>query len=220
MEYRSPQAVDFNEVHELNKAFLLLLRDRQEAQSLLGGAAPEFADRLCRLRAAERRRLAAAPFLLFSLRERDESYWERVHAEAFVQDLFTTATPDSSTRGRLVAAALGFIWQMARRNPYTLRLICCASLYWCERLGEQPLMHLINRAATLDDVLELRAGSSADIWQRLLAGGIDGSEEVRLATYFSVLQTLLIRPDERRRAAWKSAACRTRLPSLKLDDGD
>jgi len=220
MDYPSPQALDFNEVHELNKAFLSLLAVPGDAKRLLADSPPEVADRLAALRTAERRRLATTPFLLFSLRERDEAFWDRVYEPGAVRDLFSPAAAESEGRSRLVAAALGFLWQMARQNPYTLRLVCCASVYWCERLGEQPLMQVISRLAMLDDVLRLRAGESAAVWQRLLEGGMHANDEVRRATHYSILQTLLIRPQPPKAFAWRSAACRTRLPSLRLSDED
>jgi len=216
MTYPSPKATDFTEVAVLNKAFLRLLCSETEATTLLGTIPVDIGSRLAGLDDTEAARLAAAPFLLFSLRESDDDYWDEVRSDAASYSLFRGASPECSDKTRLVAAALGYVWQMARLNPYTLRLICCASLHWCERIAEQPLMHVINRATVQDDLIGLRAGSDAGFWGKLLAGGLDPCEDVRKATCYSALQTLLIAPPPKRQGQWRSAACKTRTPAMTI----
>jgi hypothetical protein len=220
MHYPSPRDIDFHEVAELNRAFLRLLASEAEAGRLLADVAVEIRTRLCNLDDEAMVRLADAPFLLFSLREGDGDYWDEVHNDAASYDLFTDEVPECSDRTRLIAAALGYVWQMARQNPYTLRLVCCASLYWCERIAEQPIMNVINRATARNDLIGLRAADNTCLWRKLLSGGVDRRRSVRAATQHSVLQNLLIRPSTGSGERWKSAACRTRIPSMRLSADD
>ena len=214
MDYPSPNAADFNEVTVLNTAFLALLKDDRAAAVLLAGLSADTAGKLSGLTETQSQRLASAPFLLFSLREADDQYWDEVQSDGASYSLFAASGVGSIDGNRLVSASLGYIWQMAQRNPYTLRLICCASLYWCERISDQPLMHVISRATGRDDLLELRAGTESGVWRRLLDSGLSRRNDVWLATQYSVLQALLMVSPAKRDTAWKSAACRTRVPVI------
>lgn len=220
MDYESPTPQDLAEVRALNEEFLTLVAGHRDASAPADGLSPSLASRLAELDADAQRRLAAAPFLIFSLREYDDRYWDQVHSEGVACDLFTSRQAPSTDYGRLVAAALAFVWQLARRNPYTLRLICCASLYWCERLAERPLLHVINRTAGLDDLLALRAADNDALWDRLLRAGVVKDPVLREATHRSVLQMLLMMPPAQRQGAWRTAACQTRLPSRRRTQPD
>ena len=217
MPYSGPQPVDLQEISALNRAFVRLLGQAGETASLLAGMPEDLAGRIVALTPEERDAVAAVPFLLFSLRERDDEYWEQLCAEVSTYDLLADATAVSPERARLVSAALGFLWQMARRNPYTLRLICGASLHWCEQLAEQPLMAVIQRAASRDDILELRAHDNYRLWDRLMSA-VGTDEAVRSAVQLSALQSLLIQPEPARDSRWKSAACRSSVPALGVAD--
>jgi len=220
MDYPSPSATDFNEVSVLNAAFLALLKDDRAAEILLAGLAADVAGKLAALTQAESQRLSSAPFFLFSLRETDDQYWDEVQSDGATYSLFAASGVGAIDGNRLVSASLGYIWQMAQHNPYTLRLICCASLYWCERIGDQPLMHVISRATCRDDLLELRAGTKPAVWRRLLDGGLSRRDEVRRATQYSVLQALLMVSPARQEVAWRSAACKTRVPVVSRNAED
>lgn len=220
MHYPGPRTTDFREVAALNAAFLRLLGSDEGADQLLAGVATEIGARLCSLDDQAVSRLADAPFLLFSLRETDDDYWDEVNSNAGSYSLFAGSRSECSDRTRLIAASLGYVWQMARQNPYILRLICCASLYWCERIAEQPIMNVINRATATNDLLALRAAGNAGLWRKLLAGGLDRRTNVRTATHHSVLQNLLMRPLRGQGDRWRSAACRTRVPSVSLSADD
>ncbi len=217
MPYSGPQSVDFHEISALNHAFIALLGEPKEAAALLAGLPEDLARRIAALTPEERDQVAAVPFLVFSLRERDDTYWEQLLAEGSNHDLLAEANPVSPERARLVSAALGFLWQMARRNPYTLRLICGASLHWCEQLADLPLTVVIQRASSRDDVLELRARKDHRLWSRLTS--LLGSDErVRSAVRLSALQSLLIQPVASGEPRWKSAACRQTGPALQVAD--
>jgi hypothetical protein len=218
MVYASPQIVDFNEVYVLNKSFLSVLSAETEARRLLGTLPADLAGRLSTLTRPERRRLAAAPFLLFSLREDDDEYWDGICAGGAGRDLFDTAAAMSDDCSRLVAAALGYLSQMARQNPYTLRVISFAPLHWCERLAEEPLMHVINRSCRRADTLQIREPGNAEIWRKMLGAGLHRRNDIRSAAHHAVLQSLIILPRAGRPAAIRSAACRTRTPALEIAD--
>lgn len=212
MEYQSPTARDLAEVRALNEAFLTLIAEPRKASAPAGPPRSPPHERLSQLDGDARRRLASAPFLIFSLRECDDRYWDQIHGDGIAYDLFSPGQPPSTDYGRLVAAALAFAWQLARRNPYALRLICCASLHWCERIAERPLLQIINRTAGLDDLLALRVADNQAVWDRLLSAGTGPDPLVREATHRSVLQLLLMTQRPQRHGAWRSAACRTNLP--------
>ncbi|MEM9208651.1 MAG: hypothetical protein AAGA61_05360 [Pseudomonadota bacterium] len=217
MLYTGPQPIDLQEISALNRAFIRLLGQAAEAASLLAGLPPDLAARIAAMTVEEQLYVASSPFLVFSLRERDDDYWESLCAGDASYDLLTGATAVSPERSNLVSAALGFAWQLARRNPYTLRLICGATLHWCERLADQPLTAVIHRAASRNDILELRAQSDHQLWRRLMSA-LDSDQNVRAAVRLSTLQSLLIQPAPPGAARMKSAACRQRVPSLRVAD--
>ena len=217
MQYSGPKALDFDDVHALNRAFLTRLHDDPWLMRRLLGLRDDLATRLTALTPGQLERLAMAPFLLFSFRERDERFWDIVHAgEPPRYDLFAERSAPSAEVGRLIAAGLGFVWQLARRNPYVLRLICGASLHWCERLGDMPLLNVLDRASARDDLLALRSAHDANLWRKLLWSGVSRREEVRTAAHLCALHMMLTRPDPARVAEWSSAACRTRVPAAKF----
>lgn len=217
MPYRGPQVVDLNEISALNLVFIRLLADASEASTLLTAMPSDVAERLGSLSNRERASVAAVPFLVFSLRERDDDYWEQLCAEAVNLDLLADSAAVSAGRARFVSAALGFMWQMSRRNPYTLRLISGASLHWCERLAEQPLMTVIQRASNRDDILTLRAGDDHGLWSRLTStAAVD--KRLRAAVQLSALQSLLFHPGSSADPGWRSAACRSRVPAFRVAD--
>ncbi len=219
MPFSGPQPVDLHEISALNRAFVQLLVQADEAASLLAGFPEDLAARISAMTCEERDSIAAVPFLVFSLRERDDDYWERLLAEDGNLDLYTDADAVSPGRASLVSAALGFLWQMSRTNPYTLRVICGATLHWCERLAGLPLTAVIQRASSRGDILELRARENHRLWDRLTSVP-DNDTDVRSAVQLSALQSLLIQAEPSSPPRWRSAACRQSAPALRLaDDG-
>ena len=75
MPYSGPQPVDLQEISALNRAFVRLLGEAKEAASLLSALPEDLACRIASLTPEERDSVAAVPFLVFSLRERDDEYW-------------------------------------------------------------------------------------------------------------------------------------------------
>ena len=193
MTFESPATVDYRNVRALNRAYLSLLQtDRHTQQSLLR-LAPQLIRRITSLTRHQVERLSATPFLLLSFREGDDKLWSQILAEDADRDLFANAVADDLDRLR--SAGLGFVWQLARQNPYTLRLICGASLHWCEQIAERTVFGLLSAAAPHADLVELRRAGDAELWWRLLDDGICRETDIRMAAHMSVMQTVLTRPE-------------------------
>jgi hypothetical protein len=205
-------------VRSLNKAFLSLLVTGSERTALQKQMRPEHWLRLTNLSCQQRDRLATVPFLLFSLRERDDDYWEQLLLTGQERDLFTSEMQPASDYGRLVAAGLGFIWQLARRNPYSARLICGASLHWCEMLAEQTFFRLLALSGTRNDLVVPRSAGDTELWSKLLHAGVVRENSVRQSAQLSALQAVLTRPMKMPGANWAVAACKRSEPHLRVAD--
>lgn len=216
MDFAAPEAADFANVRALNKAFLLLARGGHLPRPCLHGMELSLANRLCTLTELQAERLAQTPFLLFSLRERDVRYWDQLLALPRTGDLFSTPTAASSEISRLTAAGLGFVWQLANRNPFVARVIAGASLYWCERISERTICSLLAIASTRNDLLVLRVASDSDLWKKLLDRGVMRQEIIRRSAQLGALQTILTSDRSDTRQVWASAARKIDRPGLRV----
>jgi len=217
MQYPGPEPRDLDNVRALNRAFLDLLADGGSAPTALHGVPDELARRLARLGRHMAERLADVPFMLFSLRERDDDYWESLLGHGDTPDLFPPTPPPGQQSARLAAAGLSFAWQLAGRNAYALRLLSGASLHWCEEIAARPLVDLLSRAAHRSDLVELRCGQSEPFWAKLLDRGVSSRRDIRIAAHLTAWQQILT-PEPASRRAWAAAACRSRVPSLQVAD--
>ena len=218
MDYRGPLATDFDNVRSLNQAFLLLLRRDRHARKYLQSLPVELIRCLVSLAEGQAERLASTPFLLLSFRERDDDFWDSMFSAGPNADLFSVADPPSDDLRRLISAGLGFVWQLAKQNPYAARLICGASLHWCEQLTERTLFRILATAGNRVDVLTLRCGSDAELWAKLLASGVSREKQVRRAAHISALQSVITRASIPDRKKWTAAACALRTPTLQVAD--
>ena len=214
MLYACPEPDDFAETRTLNSAFLALLGARSGSEKHLGGLHPQLVDRLRSLDSAQVDRLADVPFLLLSFREADRNLWEQGPTGDAVAEP-AEYSPLDTEREQLVAAALGFAWQLARRNPYALRLLSGASLHWCERLAEQPFIAVVRRASAGADLPRLRAARDTNVWRKLLTDGVSSRGGIRRAAQLSSLQMRLTRPPAEP-PRWATAACKTPVTALTL----
>lgn len=217
MDFQGPSAADYANVTSLNRAFLALLHRGGAARRCLDELRQPLAEKLAGLSEGQADRLAATPFLLMSFRERDDRFWERAVASEPAGDLFAVPPAASGDLGGLTSAGLGFAWQLSKQNAYAARLICGASLHWCEQLTELTFMHLMSIAGRGDDVLTLRCAGDAELWAKLLGSGTSREQQVCRAAHISALQSVLTRaalPAERR---WRAAACAARRPSLAME---
>jgi len=217
VDYRGPRATDFDNVRSLNQAFLLLLRRDRHARKCLQSLPVELTRCLVSLGEGQAQRLASTPFLLMSFRERDGDFWDSMFSAGSNRDLFAVADPPSDDLRRLISAGLGFVWQLAKQNPYAARLICGASLHWCEQLTERTLFRILATAGNRGEVLTLRCASDAELWAKLLVSGVSREKQVRRAAHISALHSVITRasmPDRKQRAA----ACALRTPTLQVAD--
>lgn len=216
MDYPGPHHADFRNVRSLNREYLMLCSRLAPGSAGDSPLADDLATLLSGLRPAQCERLAETPFLLFSFRERDADYWSRLLDADSHPDLFDAGSAGDDAVTRLVAAGLGFVWQLACQNPYAARLICGASMHWCERLAEKTLFEVVAVAAARPDLLVLREADHEPLWRKLLERGISSQREIRNAAHISALQLVLTtanRHDVRHAAV---AACRAR--SLRVAD--
>jgi hypothetical protein len=215
MVFDGPDADDFGNVVSLNRAWLNLLRQDPAARRTSGREAESRIADIAKLSHRESGRLAEAPFLLFSFRERDETLWSEIIEGACHRRLFRDRrTREAET---VLAAALGFVWQLSRRNPYALRLICGATLYWCERIGELTLYRLLSAVRQTDEIPVLRSAAHPTLWRKLLTAGVSPSADISSAAHLCALQTVLTEPVESARSERLAvAASRSRAPGLQV----
>ena len=202
MDFEGLTKDDLANVRALNRAWLDLGNGRAAVRELS----------LARIE-----RLAAAPFLLFSFREDDDRLWQRLLRDAPQGDLIEdTNTTDADLRS-LQAAGLGFLWDLARRNPYVARVVSGATLDWCGRLAATTLADLLGKLAHR---LIIRARFAADDprLERLLARGAVADATLREATQLGILQSLLTHGTETRYERLPAAACNLTLPHRKVAD--
>ncbi|MDH3585524.1 MAG: hypothetical protein OEQ30_00405 [Gammaproteobacteria bacterium] len=213
MQYQGPDAADLMNVFVLNDAFIVWQRTRPADESRERGLAPETRARLGDLGCEQRERLARTPFLLMSLAEDDEARWQSLFTERRTRDLLQCLQIRDEVASGLIAAGLGFLWQLARRNPYATRLVSGASLKWCEQLSACTLMDLFARALEDQTLLAPRMADNTDLWHRLLTAGVSNRRHVRLAARVSAMQSMLIERPGRAYRPLAAAACR--MPPVK-----
>ena len=218
MPFDCPDPEDLIDVSSLNRAFLLLLRDRQRSCQWLEPLPEPLMTRIATLSVPQIDRLSCAPFLLFSIRERDDSLWESLLGEEPNRDLFSSQPAHGDEAGRLTAAALGFLWQLAKRNPYSARLICGASLHFCELIADVTIYRLMASAGARGDLLHLRAASDIRFWTKLLGSGVSRDANAQRAAHLTALRSVLTNPLPRQAESWASAACQSKPPLLRVAD--
>lgn len=214
MDLQGPLPADYENVRALNTAFLELLRDDANARRFLEALPLELACRLQRLSKAEIERLAKTPFLLFSFRERDDRFWRDLLRGDGRRDLFSVQLNAKADISRVAAAGLGFVWQLANRNPFAARLICGASAHWCEQICEYTFFHLLEIAGHRVDLLVLRARDDIELWKKLVDIGLSEEIDARAAAQISAMQYILMRQPHA--ANWRAAACASRDPAFKV----
>jgi len=207
MEYQGPTPGDLANIQALNRCYLMscsaATRDRLAVV------------RLHQLTQSQIARLASAPFLLFSFREQDEEYWQRILGDESQSDLIDSADPPDENTRQLQAAGLSFLWQLVHRNPYAARIVSGAPVSWCERMAEQTLIGLLHRVATRGDLMSLRFQNETDVWRRLLEAGTSSSYQARLASQHCALQAMLTQREARQYNRMPAAACAMRAPGQR-----
>ncbi|MGI9235840.1 MAG: hypothetical protein ACR2QZ_00490 [Woeseiaceae bacterium] len=208
MDYRGPTLDDLANINALNRAFLT---------AISGSSADDFGVLATRsMSPSQRARLSSAPFLLFSLREQDVDYWRQLLDNDSQPDLIESCEPPDASIGQLQVACLGFLWQLARRNPYAVRLVSGASVSWCEQISQLTLVGLLRRAAQRGDLLRLRFPDDKAVWRRLILNGVQINNQTRTASHHVALQEILIRSVASSGQSVSAAACAMRGPGQQV----
>ncbi len=201
MEYQGLTEDDLANVRALNTTWLELQERNAGAQ----------------LSPGRRERLAAAPFLLFTFHEQDDDQWRRLLADRRQPDLLSEPRLASEELQLLQASGLAFLWELSRRNPYVARLICAASIGWCERIGSATLVRVLDCAVRCE-AIEWRFEPETREHRRLLHRGSDAPRDLRRSAQISVLQSMLTRGESARYGRLPAAACHMAIPSREIAD--
>lgn len=209
MDFEGLTADDLDNVRALNRCFLEL--HAGNAVPGCGGLGGR------RLSEAQLGRLSAVPFLLFSFRESDGDLWDRLLGEDPQLELGPAEIPCDMQVRELAGTALGFLWQLSRRNPFAARVVSGAPAKWCLQLSGVTLMSLMKRVAGQADLLIPRFRDREDVWRRLLASGVSARRQLQQVSHHSAMQGMLMRRQsgQDRLAA---AACRFRVPDRRVAD--
>jgi len=217
MDYSGPEPADFANVTSLNHAFLLQLREPASGQSLRRKMTVRARPIIRDLTDLQLKRLSATPFLLMSLRERDIDYWQTLFGKDANRDMFDCASVEPQTE-QLAAAGVAFLWQLARRNPYSARLLSGATMRWCEELADRTLLRLLQHTSGRDDLLQPRFADNDEFWSKLLGPGLSSEAHVCNAAHLAALQSILTENPAAQYRPMKAAACSTLIPSLRVGE--
>jgi hypothetical protein len=214
MFYTGPTQSDYVNIQALNREFLKLL----QVHPIRFGLKAIHQRRLAVLGRKQLEQLAATPFLLFTIQENDELTWRAICRADPNTDLFENGATNDAGISNLLATSVGYLWQLAQQNPYSVRLICGASPAWCEMITAVTYFELLTLTRYRDDLLVLRQAQNVDIWSKLLAEGVRAEQHVRSAAHIAALQTLLTGYPGAAAAAWPVAACKAAPRFLRVAD--
>jgi hypothetical protein len=215
MHYHGPDTADLANVFMLNRAFIAWQRASTPDTAPERGLPPDIRARFAALSCEQHERLARVPFLLMSFAEDDAARWHALFAEQRTRDLLQCVQRRDETASRLIAAGLGFLWQLAQRNPYAVRLVSGASLTWSEQLAACTLMDLFSRALEDQALLAPRMADRPDLWHRLLTAGVSNRRHLRRAARVAALQTVLTQSPLRACRPLAAAACKLPPPRTR-----
>jgi hypothetical protein len=216
MDFFGPAAADYRNVESLNRAFLSELRSSTAGPSWRRLLASATREQIKALTDLQLERLAACPFLLLSFREDEPEYWRNLVATGPAGDLLHEAPPPAV--GRIVASGLAFLWQLAQRSPYSVRLVSGGGGGFCECLGDVTIVRLLRSAAARNDVVSPRFAEEPAAWTTLLSSGISPTPRVRAAAQLSVLQRMLTIAAPEPRQRLRAAACAAPAPLSRVGD--
>ena len=149
-------------------------------------------------------RLAAAPFLLFSLSENNAELWERLLGDGGQHELFADRLAGSDELYGLLATALALLWELARRNPYVARVVGGAPLDWCQRIASETLLRVVG-CARHRELIKPRFPADAVVYRKVSA-------------HMAALQSMLTFGIDQGAARLPAAACRMPGPARRVAD--
>jgi len=116
MDFSGPEPADYANVESLNRAFLRCVR-QASCGRYLRQQLPQKTQRLVEgLTDLHVERLSATPFLLLSLRERDESYWRALVNDESNGDLLVAVDSHTDGKAQSIRDSSGF-----RRDAHLVR---------------------------------------------------------------------------------------------------
>lgn len=195
-EYPGPGPDDYTNVQALNLEFIRVTST---------------------MKGPQRGRLAASPFLLFSLREHELDWWDDALQDSHQRDFSESPQLDSPALRQIQFAALSFLWHLGRRNPYAVRIISGAGVAWVDQITQLPLVTLLDRIGMRADLMCSRLENAAAFADRLLSDGTSSRSVVSRSSQFAALQMLLTRKGVDDYATLPSAACSLSVPMQVLD---
>ncbi len=213
MDFFGPEISVFANVRALNHAWLLRLRAPDSGAALRQQLPPAVRTLACALTDLQVERLAATPFLLFSVRERDVRCWRELESPQPNLDLLSA--PDSGS-DELRTTVMSFLWQLASRNPYAVRLVSGATLAWCEQLGACTLLDVLRAAARVDELLQPRFADNESYWRKLLGPGLSSDAKTSHSAHIACLQHLLTDNPAAGYRQLRAAACNNPVPALGI----
>ena len=214
MDYSMPLVADYRNVSSLNTAFLSLLRNRVAGAPWRELLPEPLRDPVEALTDLQLERLAACPFLLVSFRENDPDYWRGLVDDEPTADLLHESPQPAPER--IAASGLAFLWQLARRSPYSVKLVSGGDAAFCERLAGITIVRLLSRASGRSDIALPRFVGEPNAWAKLLGPGISSMPRVRVAAQLSVLQAMLTRSAAAPRERLRAAACASPVPVARV----
>lgn len=214
MDYSGPVTADYRNVRALNTAYLALLRNSAAGAPCRSRLAAHAREQVRAMTDLQVERLAACPFLLVSFRETERDYWRALVEDEPTADLLHEPSPPALQR--VVSSGLAFLWQLAQRSRYSVRLVSAGDAAFCEQLTELTIVRLLATAARRKDVVMPRFAKDPAVWDKLLGPGISPTPHVRAAAQLSVLQGMLTAavPETRRRL--RAAACAAPSPATRV----
>ena len=211
MQYLGLSTDDLDNIRALNGCFLKTVPNAGYAGS--GGLSQK------RLSESQQARLGCAPFLLFSFRENEPDYWQQVLSGGPQLQLLPSERPlDARTRD-LQVSGLSFLWQLAGRNPYAVRIVSGAPPSWCEQVTALPVVTFLRRTRLRADMLVPRFCDQEAVWERLLKSGISPDAKLRAMSHQSALQAMLAGADPINQGQLQVAAASSPRPGQKKQSG-
>lgn len=145
------------EIILLNQLFIGVLPGLPAA-GFAAAAAPALPALPARPRQGFKAALRSCPFLLFRVAD--------PVAPARVADKPMAGADTDAAAQRLITFALGFLWQLARSNPFAVQLVSGAQARWCEELAALNIAQLVALAQRAQ--LLPRLTDTPGFWEDLL----------------------------------------------------
>ena len=216
MDFQGPDAADLDNVYSLNRAYLDGLSRSLAAASGARSRTVGIVEKLTALSIRKSTLLSQCPFLIYSLPEAADRRWARLFSDDAQPDLFDATRLSPDCVGGLALATLGFLWELAKRNPYATRLLSGASLDWCERLADSSPVRVFRFATDEPGLLSPRLPAHPEFWSKLLGAGTSNDKEIRHSAHLTAFQTVLTSHTAEHYQRLPAAACLMPTPARRV----